>query len=83
MTPAEFHAVLEARTQDREDSMKFQDQLNAKLCEIVAKAPYLLNPWERSPEDFRILSGGPAEAERDMTPDAILARAFGDLSGSG
>lgn len=82
MTPAEFHAVMEARVQDRKAYKIYEDDLNAKLCEIIAKAPYIGNPWEKTPEDFRIMSEK-NEDPADMTPESIMDRAFKNLSKAG
>lgn len=81
MTPAEFHSLLEARSRDRQQVRKDMDRLNAKVCEIIVKAPYFKDPHAASPKDFMIFPDEEDEASMvDMTPDGILGRAFGNLS---
>jgi hypothetical protein len=80
MTPAEFHSVLEARSKLKERDREELDKLNAKLCEILVKAPYFKEPLSQTPKDFMIFGTGDDEPVKDMTPDGILGRAFGNLS---
>lgn len=83
MTPAEFHSVLEARGRDRQQARKDMDYLNAKVCEIIVKAPYFREPLTTRPEDFLVFSHEEEVSAPDMTPDGILGRAFANLSEAG
>jgi hypothetical protein len=86
-TPAEFHAVLTARIEDRskhdKNILESLDIMNGKLCEIVVKAPYLEDPTKRTPQEFRVMGGESEEPPLDMTPEGIQERAFANLSKAG
>ena len=69
MTPAEFQSLLEARCRDRRQDREFLDNLNAKLCEIVIKAPYIKDPADRSPDEFLIMPPEPGKKEEEVTPE--------------
>ncbi len=70
MTPAEFHSLLDARGQDRRQDREYLNNLNARLCEIIVKAPYIKDPTERIPEDFLIFPPPDIEKkEEEVTPE--------------
>jgi hypothetical protein len=79
-TPAEFHAILAARVEDRgkhdKNILECLDTMNAKLCEIVVKAPYIKDPIERDPSEFHVMEKESEEPPLDMTPEGIQERAF-------
>jgi hypothetical protein len=82
MTPAEFHAVMEARCKNKQQDLGMLDALNAKLCEIIVKAPYLKDPTERTMKSF-LISDQDDTVTVDMSPEAIMDRAFANLAKTG
>ncbi|MCK9579366.1 MAG: hypothetical protein M0Q92_02810 [Methanoregula sp.] len=79
-TPAEFHAILAARVEDRskhdKNILECLDTMNAKLCEVVVKAPYIEDPSGRIPSEFQVMKRESNEPQLDMTPEGIQERAF-------
>lgn len=53
------------RQQDRE----LLDSLNAKLCEVVVKAPYFIEPTKMNLEEFRIVPGADDQPNDERKKD--------------
>lgn len=70
MTPAEAHSLIQARCQDKQQDREALDNLNAKLCEIIVKAPYIKDPTERMPKDFLAYTTETKE-EDEVSPELV------------
>lgn len=76
MTPAEIMAKIEAKAGDRLDLLRSFDQLHADLLTFYVSAHGVKDATR---DNYLIFGKGDGESAPDMTPEAIMDRAFENL----